>query len=343
MKRGIVAFALIFGLAFFAPLGLAVDDSKIADDGTKISVGPQNAGITTGNRLAPGSLTTIFASNNGYAGNTFDITPTVDLEITAMDINADFAPNPATVTVYYKTGTSVGYETDPNAWSTLAVGNGTIAGIDNPTFIDLSGNGMIFKAGQLYGMYVHLDYVAGVSRLGYTNGGPNTYSNSDLSLTTYNGKGDPVFTGSTFPGRIWNGTVYYDTKGSDTLSVNPNSISAATGGKVDFSLNAGATYANGQYLVMGSVTGTSPGTLLPGGTVLPVNFDAFTTITVNFANSAFFPNTLGMLDGTGQATAGFDTIGPLDPGLIGLVMYFAFPVPAAPWFASNYVTVTIDA
>jgi hypothetical protein len=342
-----VAFLLMVGLVlcFANPAGFAGDvtkDTQKADDGGRITIGSMSG--SGGSSRTPGSLTTIYASNNQYAGNMFDIDPAIDLEITAMDVNTEYVGNTAQIDVYYKVGTSVGFESDPNAWTLLASGTGAIQGADLPTFIDLSGNGVIFNAGQSYGIYVDLvSYTAGVQVLRYTNGFPTVYSNSHLSLTSHCGKGIPSFTGITFLDRIWNGTIYYDTKGGGALSVNPATISASTGGAVEFTLDAGANYANGKYLIMGSVTGTAPGILLPGGTVLPVNFDTFTNITIIFANSAFFQNTLGLLDGNGQASAKFDTLGPLNPIFVGVVINFAFPVPDMPaWFASNAVSVTID-
>ncbi len=151
-----------------------------------------------------GSLTTLFAQNNGSQGNTFDIIPYWDIEeIMGIDINTS-ATSAVSVDVYYKSGTCVGYETNPGAWTLLASGTGTGQGSDNHTYIDLPGAaGVSFSGGLTYGMYV--DVVTG--GLKYTNGGPTTYSNSDLSLITNSGQGGTF--SSTFYPRQWNGTVYY--------------------------------------------------------------------------------------------------------------------------------------
>ena len=344
MRKVLMAFMFCLGIAVLLGNTAIADeispDFKIADDGSRITVNPQ-VGNGTSNR-APGSLTTIFASNNQFAGNTFDIMPAVDLEITALDCNTDPVGAPIVIDVYYKDGTSVGFESNPAPWTLLGSATTTSAGSDNPTNIDLTGNGVTFLAGQTYGIYVDLaNYASGVNVLRYTNG-QGTYSNSDLSLTTYTGKGNPAFLGSTFTPRQWNGTVYYETGGAGgSLIANPTTISQSTGGTITFTLDAGAMYAGGDYVIVGSVTGNT-GVPLKGGAVLPIAWDTFTNITINFAGSAFFPNTFGQLDGNGQATAGFDSLGPLPASMLGVVMYFAYPVPDNPaWFASNDVTVTV--
>jgi hypothetical protein len=81
------------------------------------------------------------------------------------------------------------------------------AGSDIPTPVAIGG--LTINPGELYGFYVDLTSYPGASLL-YTNGGPTTFTNADISLTTNTGQGDPAFTGSSFFPRQWNGTVYYD-------------------------------------------------------------------------------------------------------------------------------------
>ena len=49
-------------------------------------------------------------------------------------------------------------------------------------------------------------------------------------------------------------------------------ISEAAGGTANLTLDAGAAKANWKYLIFGGVTGTDPGTVLPSGAVLPLNW-----------------------------------------------------------------------
>ena len=164
-------------------------------------------------------LQTIFASDNGYAGNMFDIVPKKNLGISAFDVNVSPSGQVTTVAVYYRRGSSFGHEDSNAGWSLLGSRVVTAAGQDSPTFVDLSGNGMEFLRGQTYGLYVHVDYGSGVT-LQYTKGS-GTYENAALALMSNCGKGDPPFTGETYPSRIWNGSIYYDTGLVDALGVSP--------------------------------------------------------------------------------------------------------------------------
>jgi hypothetical protein len=130
--------------------------------------------------------------------------------------------------------------------------------------------------------------------------------------------------------------------GEGTLHMDNDSISARFGGTVNFTLDAGAANANRDYILLGSISGTEPGTLLPGGqATLPLNFDVFTNVIITLMNSALFTDFMGMLDGTGQGTAQMNS-GPVDPGFVGVKLYFAYGLNA-PWnFVSNPVGVKID-
>lgn len=127
----------------------------------------------------------------------------------------------------------------------------------------------------------------------------------------------------------------------DALESDTYQISEATGGSANFILSAGAYNANRQYLILGGISGTSPGFTLPGGmATLPVNYDIFTGMVIAMLNTPVFHNFMGMLDGTGHATAKFDTLGPI-PGSAGLSIYYAYAL-SDPWnFASNAVEIEI--
>jgi len=165
-----------------------------------------------------GELTTLFASNNQFAGNMFDLTvkSSLPILINSFAVNVTLPGTEQKISVYYKTGTYVGSESNPAAWTHLGTATGTSAGQDLPTLINIGG--LTLNPGQTYGMYVFLtDYTvnpppAGVASMRYTNIPPalTIYENDDLKLTGGVGKGSPPFTGSTFNNRMWNGTIYYD-------------------------------------------------------------------------------------------------------------------------------------
>jgi len=127
-----------------------------------------------------------------------------------------------------------------------------------------------------------------------------------------------------------------------SLTVDTVAISAANGGEVNFSLDAGASNKNRKYIILGTMSGTSPGMPLPGGVVtLPINWDGFTSGIVPFLNSPVFNGFIGTLDSSGEGKAQLNTPGPLPSGLVGVKMNFAFACNK-PWnYVSNAVAIFI--
>ena len=100
-------------------------------------------------------------------------------------------------------------------------------------------------------------------------------------------------------------------------------------------------------LVLGSVTGTSPGVTLGsaiGLVTIPLNPDPWTDITIGLANSPVLINTKGTLDASGKAKAQIKG-GPVNlSSAIGLVLYHAYLVYDASnnfYMASNPVTLLL--
>lgn len=128
--------------------------------------------------------------------------------------------------------------------------------------------------------------------------------------------------------------------GGPPLTVDVTTLSEATGGRATFTLNAGVVNANRNYILLGSVSGTVPGIKLPGGLILPLNYDIFTTLTITLANTSPFMNFQSTLDGAGMSWAVFDTLGPI-PGTAGLTFSFAYACNP-PWdFVSNPVQINV--
>lgn len=116
-------------------------------------------------------------------------------------------------------------------------------------------------------------------------------------------------------------------------------MSAAVGGIIHYSMDAGAINANRPYLVFTTFSGTKPGFDLPGGLNVPINWDAMTTFALNALGSPMFLNFMGTLNGSGQATASLNSFGPLIPAMIGMDMHLAYLLgPGLVWdFVSNAV------
>jgi hypothetical protein len=138
-------------------------------------------------------------------------------------------------------------------------------------------------------------------------------------------------------------TAYYADAASSSRPkplVADNYAVSENGGTVNLGLFAYPENAGRKYLVLGSISGTDPGTPLPGGQViLPLNLDVFTNIVFSLTNTGIFSNFLGTLDGSGAATAQLNY--PPVPGSAGLFMYYAFALNG-PWnFVSNPISIYV--
>ena len=246
-------------LALAAPLATA-QNLQVADDGTLVPPAMVGTGPAA---QVPGSLTTHFNGGNGFAGNTFDITPLVDMEITGMDFHARFAARQSDIAVYYKVGTSVSFEQDATAWTLLARGSNTNTnGPGMGSFVDLSGNGVTFAAGALCGIYMDNENYAVSGGISYTNGAstPEVYRNNDLVLEAYSGTRSPAFTaGAPFTPRVWNGTLYYEAGAAGpSLSV-ANLVAGSTCTLSVAGANPGATCIIAYSVAGGGPTNTPVG------------------------------------------------------------------------------------
>ena len=233
----------LLSLLLFTMSSATAQSGLVCDDGTPLHQSISSGGSPSAQ--APGSLTSLFAGGNGFAGNTFDLTPNSDLEITGLDFNGSGTGIQYNIDVYYKVGTSVGFEADPLAWTLLASGlSDACLGSSRPTFVNMAGNGIVLSAGTTYGIYFDsVDYSAGAG-IQYTNGtGANEiYSNGDLLLECKTGQGSPAFSGTTFTPRVWNGTIHYDTLSGGGLYYSITNLVA--GQAATFSITGAAPNSN---------------------------------------------------------------------------------------------------
>jgi hypothetical protein len=118
-------------------------------------------------------------------------------------------------------------------------------------------------------------------------------------------------------------------------------LSAGTGGSSFLFLDAGEKNAYRNYLILGGITGTKPGTSLPGGHfTLPINWDLFTDLALNLLNTTVFCNFYDVLDHSGSKEAALH-MPSLDPIFIGVVMNFAYCLNQPFNFVSNPIAVEI--
>jgi hypothetical protein len=116
----------------------------------------------------------------------------------------------------------------------------------------------------------------------------------------------------------------YGAPGPQMLTVDSSAIPINQAAQINFTVCPGPDYANYKYCLLTGATGTQPGSLLPNGVKIPLNFDDWTFFALQFLNSSMFGDFFGVLDAQGEATATFDTAAlvPIDPRLVGFHVYF---------------------
>lgn len=115
-------------------------------------------------------------------------------------------------------------------------------------------------------------------------------------------------------------------------------VSAADGGSVQFALSDPALAGRDYALLMG-LSGQTPGTPI-GQTVLPLAFDALTSIGIGLLGTPVLPGWIGTLSPSGTASASL--VSPALPGLglEGLELTFAFVTTGPVDAASSPATIT---
>jgi hypothetical protein len=115
--------------------------------------------------------------------------------------------------------------------------------------------------------------------------------------------------------------LHSDLAGS-TLFASASQIPLGSPVDITLTVDVGTDYAGAKYFLLPGISGTTPGTTMPNGLHVPLNFDALTHLVIGAPNGWVFDGFYGTLDAAGVAEAHFDTTGatPLDPVLAGLQM-----------------------
>jgi len=129
---------------------------------------------------------------------------------------------------------------------------------------------------------------------------------------------------------------------SNALVAAQHDVSLSAGGTLEHELAAGSTLAEHIYMMLGTASGTSPGTPL-GSFVLPLNIDGYFLASMS---SPIWTGGAGFLSGSGTAQAQLGVPAGSDPSLAGLTLHHAFavldPITLAPEFASNPVALALQ-
>jgi hypothetical protein len=117
---------------------------------------------------------------------------------------------------------------------------------------------------------------------------------------------------------------------------------AAAGCDIPIYLDAGGSYAGRAYRIAGGLSGSIPGTPLPGGIVLPLNWDWLTTYMFSNPGSPLFVNFKGNFDSQGEALAALVITGPGASALAGSTLTFAYALTGSFDFVSNPLSIAIE-
>jgi hypothetical protein len=109
---------------------------------------------------------------------------------------------------------------------------------------------------------------------------------------------------------------------SPRLSPDAGTLSLSAGGALALEIDTGPGYQGLPYLILGSLSGTSPG-IAVDGVVLPLVPDAYLDHTLLFAGSPAYDGTAGVLDPDGATTAQIAFPPGIDPSLAGQVAHHA--------------------
>ena len=180
-----------------------------------------------------------------------------------------------------------------------------------------------------------------------TNGN-GVWASADQGLTftdISNSAGKPTYNyylemdkknGWLFAGTLYSGLARLDIQ-SERLWVGFDEVDADVGGTVELVLNAPERPWH-DYLIVGSVSGTMPGTAV-GYTHVPLNRDWYTDFVLDRLNNWVYGNFWGTLDGDGMATATLNI--PPVPGWAGTVSNYAFVTLHPIDYSSNAIDVII--
>jgi len=109
-----------------------------------------------------------------------------------------------------------------------------------------------------------------------------------------------------------------------TLDPALTSLSRSKGGKAAWTLHPGSAFGQRPYLVLGTLSGTSPGLPIPGGPTVPINLDLFSSLGLSSLNQGLFVRFFGNLSIFGQAWPELSVPSSLIPlSLVGKKMHFA--------------------
>jgi hypothetical protein len=126
------------------------------------------------------------------------------------------------------------------------------------------------------------------------------------------------------------------------LYANTLTLDASAGGVQLMSLDAGLAHAGELFIMAGSLSGTSSGTVV-GSLTVPLNVDGYTLLSLTPGSAVPIAPKVGTLDAFGQASVALTAVPGVLMPYIGQTAHHAFVTFNGGYtFASNALPVTIE-
>ncbi|HNW90180.1 MAG TPA: GEVED domain-containing protein, partial [Bacteroidales bacterium] len=254
------------------------------------------------------TITTVFAGSIADDGNMFDVNILQDITVSSFDVNLPTGVT-ADLAIYFKTGTHVGSENTPGAWTLAGTATGIVSlGADVRTPLNLNLN-LHLAAGQTYAFYVTVTNGANMRYNTGTAVGNVYVSNAQLQVEEGSAVLYPF--SSVYSPRIWNGIIRY-VSGSCISARTPVTVTVTSVPSAPTPVTATpAAICNGGT---SQLNATSAGNTIEWFTVATGGTNVGTSNSgVNFAVS---PTTTTTYYAEAEA-AHTSTVGPLNPANTG--------------------------
>ncbi len=175
------------------------------------------------------ALSTTFASNNGQAGNMFDVEAINAISVDGFELN--LRAGTWDLEIYHRAGSYVGHETNSASWTLVdTIGGVVSAGQDAATAVSLS-SGVSIPAGATHSFYITS---SNGTALRYTNGtSVGAVYAEDANLRIFEGLGKAHPFGASFSPRVWNGTINYSAASGGDLTSTFTSNNGQNGNMFD--------------------------------------------------------------------------------------------------------------
>jgi hypothetical protein len=264
------------------------------------------------------SFTTTFQGGKQSDGCMFDVVALRNLRIKGLA--AHVAAGAATLEIYVRPDTYKAAINAPSLWTLVAQTPVIGQGVGLPTPVNAALD-VVIPAGARFGFYVTNTGGAAQPDVQTTLGLGQIFTDG-LNLAVLQGIGNAYPFGAEVDDMLFNGTLVYQTLG---LAGTPHEVSVSQGGLQTMGLSPGPQFADMPYLLVGSLSGTSPGFFINGFT-LPINFDLYTLLTLSAPNAPPLSGSFGFLDPLGLGACTFQTPPGLSPAFVGTTVNHAFVV-----------------